>query len=122
MTPPRLLVVDDNPAVRAVWCESLIALGYTVTDAEDGAAALAHFDAAPFDLVLTDLWMPGMDGWTLAEAIWNRSSVPVIVITGAAGDADLERARARSVVLLHKPVHLADFKRVIEQVLRGRQA
>jgi len=48
MTPPRLLVVDDNPAVRQVWCESLTALGYAVTEAEDGHAALARFDAAAF--------------------------------------------------------------------------
>jgi two-component system capsular synthesis sensor histidine kinase RcsC len=122
MTPrARLLVVDDNPAVRDVWCESLIALGYDVTTAEDGAAALVRFNAAPFDVVLTDLFMPGMDGWKLAEAIWSRSSVPVILITGSAVDADVERARAQGVVLLHKPVHLADFKRVIEQELRGGQ-
>jgi len=120
MTPrAHLLVVDDNPAVRDVWCESLIALGYDVTAAEDGDAALARFDAVPFDAVLTDLFMPGMDGWKLAETIWSRSSVPVILITGSAVDADVERARARGVVLLHKPVHLADFKRVIEGALRG---
>jgi len=122
MTPrAHLLVVDDNPAVRDVWCESLIALGYDVTAAEDGDAALARLDAAPFDAVLTDLFMPGMDGWKLAETIWSRSSVPVILITGSAVDADVERARAQGVVLLHKPVHLADFKRVIEEALRGRR-
>jgi two-component system capsular synthesis sensor histidine kinase RcsC len=122
MTPPRLLVVDDNPGVRDVWCESLVALGYEVTAAEDGEAALARFDAAAFDVVLTDLFMPGMDGWTLAEAIWDRSAVPVILITGSAVEADVERARAQGVMLLHKPVRLADFKRVIEQALRDRPA
>src|SRR5262249_28433621 len=120
VTSPRLLVVDDNPAVLDVWCESLTALGDQVTAAEDGHAALARFDAAAFDVVLTGLFMPGMDGWALAGGIWNRSAGPVILITGWAGEADVERARAQRVALLHKPVHLADFQRVIEQALRNR--
>jgi CheY-like chemotaxis protein len=83
MTPrAHLLVVDDNAAVREVWCESLILLGYDVMPAKDAAEALALFDAAPFDAVLTDFLMPGMSGCQLAEAIRARSSVPVIMITG----------------------------------------
>jgi two-component system, NtrC family, response regulator GlrR len=120
VTPPRLLIVDDHASVRDVWCENLTALGYEVTAAEDGDAALARFDATAFDLVLTDLFMPGRDGWALAEEIWSRSPVPVILISGSAMDVDVERACAQGAVLLHKPVRLADFKRAIDTVLSGQ--
>src|SRR5262245_331372 len=116
---PRLLVVEDDVSVRDVWRENLSALGYQVTAAEDGNAAMARFDAEAFDLVLTDLFMPGLDGWALAEAIWNRSPVPVILVTGSATDVDVERARAQGAVLLRKPVRLADVKRAIDTVLSG---
>jgi len=74
VTPPRVLVVDDNSAVRDVWCDTLSLLGYEVMPAEDGPTALAHFDTAAYDLVLTDLLMPGMSGWQLAEAIRRRAT------------------------------------------------
>jgi two-component system, NarL family, capsular synthesis sensor histidine kinase RcsC len=122
MTPPRVLVADNNPAVREVWCESLSLLGYAVTGAEDGQEALVRFDAAPYDLVLTDLGMPGMDGWQLAEAIQSRAVTPVVVISGSASDEDLAYAHAHGLILLQKPVHLVDLRRVVEQTLRNRTA
>jgi CheY-like chemotaxis protein len=122
MTPrAHLLVVDDNAAVREVWCESLILLGYDVMPAKDAAEALALFDATPFDAVLTDFLMPGMSGGQLAEAIGARSSVPVIMITGSTTDSHVARAGGRGMVVLHKPVRLSDLGEAVEQALRSRQ-
>src|SRR5262245_34583785 len=119
MTPPRLLVVDDNPTVRDVWCACLIFLGYDVTSAEDGREALARFDAALYDLVLTDLGMAGMDGWQLAEAIRSRAATPIVVISGSGSPEAVARAQAEGMTLLQKPVHLADLRRTVEQTLHN---
>ena len=120
MRPPRLLVVDDNRALRDVWCDALTLFGYEVVPADNGAEALALFQARPFDLVLTDLVMPGMSGWQLAEAIGTRS--PIVLISGSADAADIERARRHGIRLLLKPLQLPDLRRAVEEMLRSRHA
>jgi CheY-like chemotaxis protein len=64
--------------------------------------------------------MPGMSGWQVAEAIATRSTTPVILITGSAAAEDTERARAQGMILLHKPLHLANLKGAVEQLLQRR--
>src|SRR5262249_50465185 len=100
MTPPRLLVGGANPAVRDAWCACRSLLRYEVTSAEDGREAFARFDAAPYDLVLTDLGMAGMDGWQLAEAIRSRAATPIVVISGSGSPEDVARAQAEGMTLL----------------------
>jgi CheY-like chemotaxis protein len=117
MTPPRLLVVDNNPAVRDLWCDTLSLLGYEVMPAEDGRAALARFDAATCDLVLTNLLMPGMSGWELAEAIRRQATTPIVLISPSASARDLALARAQGITLLRKPVPLVDLQRAVEHAL-----
>jgi CheY-like chemotaxis protein len=119
MTLPRVLVVDDNPAIRNLWCDTLSLLGYEVTPAADGPDALVRFDAAAYDLVLTHLLMPGMTGWQVAEAIRSRAATPVVVISGSTSAGDHERARAHGTILLQKPVKLVDLQRAVEQALQG---
>ena len=63
MTPPRLLVIDDEPTVRGTSCELLRLLGYDVEAARDGADGLARLARERFDLVVTDLHMPHLNGW-----------------------------------------------------------
>ena len=121
MNPPRVLVVDDNQAVRELWCAALTMLGYEPVPAEDGASALALFDAAAFDLVVTDLLMPGMSGWQVVEAIASRSSTPVVVITASDDEGDVKRARAQGIPLLRKPVRLLDLAHAVEDTLLGRR-
>jgi len=121
MKPPRILVVDDNRVIRELWCDALSMLGYEPVPAEDGPSALALFDAASFDLVVTDLLMPGMSGWQVAEAIASRSTTPVVVITGSDDEDDVERASVRGISLLRKPVKLLDLARAVEETLLGRQ-
>jgi CheY-like chemotaxis protein len=122
MMPRRVLVVDDNPVIRTLWCDSLSLLGYEVTPAQDGADALARFDPAAYDLVLTDLLMPGMGGWQLAEAIRSRATTPVVVITGAASDEDHARADLHGMILLQKPLQLVELRRAVEQALQPNRS
>jgi CheY-like chemotaxis protein len=118
MTPPRLLVIDDEPAVREVWCEFLSLLGYDVEAARDGADGLARLARERFDLVVTDLRMPHLDGWDVLESARAiPPGMPVIMMTGATEDEDLERARAQGVRLVSKPCDLSELKAAVRDSL-----
>ncbi|MBI4241178.1 MAG: GAF domain-containing protein [Candidatus Rokubacteria bacterium] len=98
----RVLVIEDEPAVRVVVKEILTDAGYTVIEAADGAEGLARGEAEAVDLVLSDLSMPGMSGWEVAAACRERfPNVPVGFITGWGDQLDpeqLERHRIRFVL------------------------
>ena len=82
MEAHRILVVDDEAKMRRLLEMSLKNLGHEVVQAGDGIEALACFDEAPFDLVMTDLKMPRMDGMALLRKLRERGEeVPVIVLT-----------------------------------------
>jgi len=119
----RLLVIDDEPAVREVSCECLSLLGYDVEAAQDGADGLARLARERFDLVVTDLRMPHLDGWdVLDSARAIAPGIPVIMVTGAAEDEDLERARAQGVRLLAKPFTLQELKAAVRDALAPNEA
>lgn len=82
METHRILVVDDEAKMRRLLEMSLKNMGYEVVQAGDGEEALTCFNEAPFDLVLTDLKMPRMDGLQLLRGLRERGEdVPVIVLT-----------------------------------------
>ena len=78
----RILVADDHPVNREVICRQLELLGLSAEIAEDGAAALALWRAAPYGLVLLDLHMPALDGFGLAAAIRGDEAVRGVPRTG----------------------------------------
>ncbi len=80
----QILVVDDNRIVRLKLSRSLEAEGHSVTLAEDGPQGLALLEAQPFDVVLLDILMPGMDGYEVLQRIKSNlklRDIPVIVIS-----------------------------------------
>jgi CheY-like chemotaxis protein len=88
----RILVADDNEAIRDLVSELLEFLGFEVALAINGIEALAVFIKSTFDLVLTDFEMPAMDGLCLAGHIKERSpSTPVILLTGADRETVLKK-------------------------------
>ena len=90
----RLLVVDDALTVRELQRTILERAGFDVTVASDGIEALAHLENETFDLVLTDVEMPRMDGFELTEHIRNHptlANLAVLILTSLASDADRER-------------------------------
>ena len=96
----RILAVDDTEFFRELVRGYLEVEGYDVVTAADGAAALRELDAGTFDLVVSDIEMPVMDGWALALAIRRRpdgASLPMLALTTLCSDAD--RARAEDVWL-----------------------
>jgi DNA-binding response OmpR family regulator len=85
---PRVLVVEDEPRLRDLLRLFLERDGYAVTDAGDGAAALAAYDAEPPDLVILDLMLPRMQGETVLEELRDRGDVPVLITSAKRTDAD----------------------------------
>ncbi len=105
-TQKRVMVVDDEEAVRLSWSRFLSELDYEVTTAEDGGKAISRLSQEPVDVVVADLRMPGVDGLELLD--WLHEAQPdtrFILMTGY-GDDDVER-RARELGAfdyLDKPV------------------
>ena len=79
----NVLLVDDEVAIRKMVTLMLQSGGFRVFEAADGAAALALFQEHPIDLLVTDVVMEGMDGWTLARAAAERrAELPVLFMSG----------------------------------------
>lgn len=86
---PRILVVDDEATTRVSLAEVLRLEGYEVVTASSGEEALGTLAAqSPFDLMVLDLKMPGMDGLQLTEAVQKRSPDMVIILLTAFGTLD----------------------------------
>jgi CheY-like chemotaxis protein len=102
----KVLVVDDDPAVRKSIDRVLSNKGYAVITAENGEEALRKLNEEKYDLVYTDIRMPGMSGLDVAEQIKaSRPWTPVVIITGYGTDAAEARAKAAGVSgFVHKPL------------------
>jgi CheY-like chemotaxis protein len=102
---PRILVIDDNAAIRELLRLVLEEEGYEVIEAADGAEGLQRYQGAPTDLVITDLQMPGMDGLELLRAL--QSMVPTPVLMAISGDRGaLTQARRFTPHTFAKPLPL----------------
>jgi DNA-binding response OmpR family regulator len=77
----RVLIVDDEPMVRDVLARYLTRSGFIAESASDGEAAIAAFDASRPDLVLLDLMLPRVDGFSVFRSIRARAATPVIMLT-----------------------------------------
>jgi len=98
MTQPRVLVVDDNELDLTIARDFLEEGGFVVDTVKSGEEALEKLDSVEYGLIVTDLVMPGMDGYTLADAVKKRRGPPVILVTAE------ERAKSSHTVSnLHKP-------------------
>ena len=114
----RVLVVDDDAIVRYVLAEELRDAGADVVEAADGPAALAALaDGQPFDIMTTDVRMPMMDGWTLAEQA--RERYPELPILYVSGWSEIEPRPVTNSRVIPKPFRPSVIPLAI-QVLTGR--
>ena len=123
----RVLVVDDEAALRSLACRVLEQSGYRVFQAPNGVAALNYVAAHPgaIDLVLTDIVMPWMNGLELAAGLEARApDVPVLFMTGYADDEILRRGTLPAgASILQKPVTPAALTEAVRDALdRARRA
>ena len=102
----RVLVVDDDPVVGKSFERVLSPKGYSVIAAADGAEALDKLARERYDVVFTDIRMPGMDGLEVAQRIKAANPwLPVVIVTGYGSEANEMKARQIGVSsFLHKPL------------------
>lgn len=115
----RILVVDDEDLVRELLSKLLSKFGYQVVSAQNGYDGLALFRNNSIELVLTDLEMPGMDGWSLAAGIKAESpGIPVIMVTGKDQAAVSERLNMSHVDgVIFKPFRAEEVTGAVQKML-----
>jgi signal transduction histidine kinase len=116
-----ILIVDDDRQVRRFITESLRTLGYRVTDIDNGAGALELLDAQPFDLLIADFAMPGMNGAEVARAAQQRrKELRVLMVSGYADSATIETMLG-AIPLLRKPFDSAALGEAVAEVLKAEK-
>jgi len=115
----RILVIDDDRAVLEVLADMLRTGNHDVAEACNGAEGLELFRKSEFDLVFTDLGMPGMNGWEVAAGIKAISpDTPVGLITGWGGNLDDEEMRGNGVdLIVSKPFRLNDVLELVTEAM-----
>ena len=115
----RILIVDDSKDIRSNLLEIFSFMGFEVVVAGSGNEALDQFFSDTFDLVVTDLEMPDMDGWTLASHIKELSpDTPIVLITGSEKSAVMEGLKTENVdFVLFKPFSLEEVKKTVHTAL-----
>jgi signal transduction histidine kinase len=116
----RVLVIDDEADVREALADMLREHRHDVTLAGDGAEGLECFRNATFDIVLTDLAMPGISGWQVAQAVKAaRPDVPVVLVTGWGVELAAEQLRAHGVDrVMTKPFRLREVLEAVASLCR----
>lgn len=121
---PKILVVDDEEAVRELLRDLLESEGCRVYLAPGGREALSLFAVQRFDGVFTDVGMPGMSGWDLAQAIrQSNETVPIAVITGwgeAVGSDEQKQARVDWIVT--KPFRAERISELAQEIAKKQKA
>ena len=117
-----ILVVDDDPQVRATIGQALTALGYAVREAPDGPTALEIVTEETPSLVILDYMMPGMDGAEVAREIAQLDEgLPIIFSTGHAALRALRAAAGEDVKVLEKPFTLDELDSLVRERLIDRR-
>ena len=88
----RILVIDDDAAVRLATCKTLQIDDHEVEEAEDGLTGVEMFRNAPYDLVVTDIVMPGMHGLDVIKTLRSESQAIRIVALSGSGVEDLKKS------------------------------
>jgi len=118
----RVLIVEDDAAIRGLLEDILHVSGYAVAVARSGAEALVGMRERPPDLVLLDLMLPDMNGWTFLQVREHEralASAPVLVIS-AAGPTGIARAQELGApVFLAKPFDIGNLLTEIQRLLAG---
>lgn len=114
-----ILIVEDDGAIQALLHDFLCEAGYGVAMASDGVEALSRFEERPFDLVLLDVLLPKLDGYSVCRAIRERSEVPVIMLTALDGEeSQIRGLDLRADDYITKPFSMPVLLRRIAAVLR----
>lgn len=113
----NVLLVDDDHTIRRIVKLMLSSLKVHVLEAPDAAAAIAVFEENSIDLLVTDVVMGGMDGWTLAHRLAGRNpDLPVLFMSGYPLDYETARRQCSQCALLPKPFQRNDLINALAQL------
>ncbi|MCA1831277.1 MAG: response regulator [Actinomycetota bacterium] len=120
----RILVVDDEPAVRSLMSVTLKLAGHDVTEASGGEEALKLIEKTPYDVIVLDIMMPVTDGYEVLQrlrAMSARADTPVIVATAKGYDAEgmLRESSGGAVDHLSKPFDPEDLESAVARILES---
>ena len=118
-----ILVVDDELLIRDLLYDFFTGQGWTITVAENGEKAMDLMRSRNFDLVLTDVRMPEMDGLTLAEELHkSHPELPVVIMTGFPSvDSAISALRSRVHDYVVKPFNINQLYKTIEAAVKVRK-
>lgn len=117
----KILIIDDEPAIRRFLKSSLLAHDFDVSEAENGSTALAAVARERFDLMVVDLGLPDMDGLDLIKALRERSTDPIIVLSVRDDEAGKVRALDSGADdYVTKPFGIDEFMARVRTALRHR--
>lgn len=121
-TSLTVLLAEDEPMLRVVVRETLRRAGFSVIEAPDGTAGLEILQSdTPIDVLLTDVKMPGLNGYQLAEAgLSLRPAMAVMLMTGYADEAIPDAIREASIPILRKPFNFANLADSLREVIGSR--
>jgi len=116
-----VLLVEDDVAIRGVYAKVLSSAGHDVHTADNGLQAIEKLAEKPFDVVVSDISMPGMSGMDLLKAIRTRNeAIPVILMTACPDvRTAAEAVERRALRYLLKPVPLGDLRSAVGDAVRG---
>ena len=122
--PARILVIDDDPDIAELLRDVLAVHGHSVEVALSAPDGVSMATSRPFDLVYTDLGMPDMSGWEVADGIRAvKPELPVALLTGWAATIDESEVRSRGIAaLVHKPFEINELLEVTARLLAGSAA
>ncbi|HUT05051.1 MAG TPA: sigma-54 dependent transcriptional regulator [bacterium] len=115
--PPKILVADDEPQMRSALRAALEKSGYDTTLVSDGRKALEEAEKRVYDMIITDMKMPGLDGLALLERIRRDNLAPNVVLITAYGtiDAAVSAMKMGALDFLRKPFAMADLETVLSR-------
>jgi DNA-binding NtrC family response regulator len=123
MSKRKILIVDDEVSVRQSLQEWFLEDAFDVETAEDGAVALRKMDAGPYDIILLDLKMPGMDGITVQKRIRDvdKDACIIILTAYASVETAVEALKLGAFDYVTKPVDPDDLSNLVKNALRQRE-
>jgi CheY-like chemotaxis protein len=119
--PARVLIVEDDLIARRIMCKTLKRDGFLIEEAGNGQQALAAYDQQQPDIVLLDIEMPIMDGYTTCRELRNRANaqrLPILMVSGNCDPASIKRAFDEGANdFITKPISLAQLGKSLQKWL-----
>jgi len=121
MEKKRILIVDDDKAVRVLLAAVMKTANYEIDVAVNGVDAINYIDGKPYDLIITDYLMPKMDGLELTRRVKSiYPAIPILIITGNESARDLLKSEATA--CFAKPFNILDLLNCVKNILNEKSA